>query len=192
MFSYLFFYPFYCSSWWSDVFKNCYVEKRKRSLFLLDKLLANICAFKCLHISCMHVNNKYYLTNVNMMHKFPLAVSTKKQKLQRGWERDGRNEGFRRRQIQTLTRCVSVLQTNPTCRQSRHVSFFQQPSSFCFNKLEKSAQWTAEVERVRLLPWSRGGTRSDVIFPTTHCSLDSPPPTILPSLFFSFSLVQSH
>lgn len=33
MFSYLFFYPFYCSLWWSDVFKNCYVEKRKRPLF---------------------------------------------------------------------------------------------------------------------------------------------------------------
>lgn len=55
MFSSLFFYPFYCSLWWSDVFKKCYVEKRKRLLFLLDKLLTNICAFKCLHILYMHV-----------------------------------------------------------------------------------------------------------------------------------------
>lgn len=54
MFSYLFFYPFYCSLWWSDVFKNCYVEKETIA-FLLDKLQANICAFKCLHILCMHV-----------------------------------------------------------------------------------------------------------------------------------------
>lgn len=103
-------------------------------------------------------------------------------------ERDGRSEGFRLQQIQRSKLWHFVC---TYCRRTRHVDnldtffFFQRPSSFCFNKLEKTAQWTAAVKRVGLLPWSRGGIQSDVIFPTTHCSLDSP--SHQPSIIISVS-----
>lgn len=57
MFSYLFFYPFYCSLWWSDVFKNCYVEKRKQLLFCWTNC-KQISVLLSVYISCVCMSTK--------------------------------------------------------------------------------------------------------------------------------------